>query len=100
VSDVHDLHDDAHDEAILAVAFGGADASGEVLARLAACDACLTVLARAVEDATVLGAGPRAARLGAILDEALVWRAIALDAGGPGPVVGAGAGADKRRGRG
>ncbi|HMG24701.1 MAG TPA: hypothetical protein VK607_25365 [Kofleriaceae bacterium] len=75
-------HDDSHGERLLQVAFDGASPSSEILASLARCDDCLTQLARALEDAIVLGPanGTRAARLGAILEEALVWRAVLEDA--------------------
>ena len=93
-------HDDRHEIAILEVAFGSAEATGEVLALLTRCDECLAMLARALEDATVLGGGARAARLNALLEETLVWRAVEADAGGPGPGVDAGAVvAAKRRGK-
>jgi hypothetical protein len=74
-------HDSTHDDRLLQVAFDGAAPGGDVLERLARCDDCLTLLARALEDAVVLGppAGARAQRLSAVLEEALVWRAVLED---------------------
>jgi hypothetical protein len=81
-------HDDSHAERLLQAAFDGASPTSEFLATLARCDDCLTQLARALEDAIVHGPanGTRAARLGAILEEALVWRAVLEDAAANEPV--------------
>jgi hypothetical protein len=88
-------HDDTHAERLARVVYDGAAATGDVLESLARCDACLTELARALEDATLLGPaqGARAPRLAAILDEAFAWRAVADDvaAGTAGVAVEAGA---------
>lgn len=79
--DDKDMHDASHEERLLQVAFDAASPSGEVLASLARCDDCLTLLARALEDAVVLGpaGSARVQRLTAVLDEAMVWRAVLED---------------------
>jgi hypothetical protein len=112
MSEVSDRHGELHEARVREVAFDGVEAGGEVMAQLARCDDCLTVLARAVEDTALLGAAdsPRGRRLGALLDEVLVWRAVLADSGGGDPPaaggadvgvgVGVGAGEGAKGGRG
>jgi hypothetical protein len=90
MSDGSQGHDDEHEARVREVAFGGAEAAGELLAQLARCDDCLTVLARAIEDIALLGGpdSPRGRRLGALLDEILVWRAVLAESGGGEPPAG------------
>jgi hypothetical protein len=71
-------HGAEHEEAVMRHVMDGDGDQAAVCAQAASCEACVTFIARLVEDAMLVGS-PRAARAEALLDEVLVWLAVQAD---------------------